>query len=202
MNARNFRRFTPPIPEAGCLKMINSQRKTIANRLNELCRNTMALDEGHIQEARAYFEEMCGLIDVSAMLDVITDEEHSTFYENTHMFFSGLPIPEFELNDLEHHHFEEYTVLDCVLVYKINIQERLNEALKNYREFNENVIGLDKSGYIRACENMVHFGKMFAILKEDEQEKALKIIHQHKNNAIKEHKIIFVPEAFYEKIEN
>ena len=188
--------------EVGCLTLINNQRKTIANRLNELCQMTIELESGQENLARKFFLEMCGLIDVSAMLDVITPEEHEAFYNNTHLFFSGVGIEMFALEDLSEHHFSHYTVLDCILVYKINMQERMNEALKNYREFDGNELGLDKSGYIRACENIIHFGKMFAILKEDEQQKALKIIKQHKNNAVKDKKIIFVPEAFYEKVED
>ena len=184
-----------------CLVMINAERKQICEKLNDFCQKTIELEGGMEDTARKYFEKMLELIDVATLLDIMTNEEHEEFYMKTHKFFSGIQIQIFHLNELTTHHFEEYGVLDLILVYKINIQETLNENLELYRgEKTIPMTKIDKNRFLMANESILNFAKEFGILKDEDCKKARDIINEHKRNKVKDKKIIFIPEEYYQKI--
>lgn len=197
--------YKPPI-EQSCLIAINHQRNTICEKLNDKCYETMALKGGNEEQARKYYYKMLQLVDVATMLDILTNDERELFYDKIHQFFSGIQIQLFELLPLSTHHFEDYSVIDLILVYKINIQEKINENLRLYREFDkEKFADMNKKDLLSACENILEFAKDFSFLKEEEIKTARDIISNHRKNkeiSKDKEKIIYVPENFYTKVPN
>lgn len=193
-----------PSFEQGCLVVINNQRNIICEKLNDKCYETMALKGGNKEQARKYYNNMLMLCDVATMLDIITDKEREDFYDRIHKFFSGIGIEPFSLPVLTTHHFDNYSVIDLILVYKINIQEKINENLKLYREFDkEKFADMDKKDLLSACENILDFAREFSFLKNEELINARSIISDYKKNkTTKKEKVIFIPENFYTKIPN
>ena len=186
----------PPVKEERCLVMINNERKQIAEKLNSYCVKTIELKEGNEQIARKHFDNMLAMVDVATMLDILSNEEHEKCYEDIHCFFSGVQIQQFNFPELHEHHFADKGILDLIMIYKINMQEKMNEILKMYRE-TSNVHQIDKNGYINACESILSFAKEFSLLKDEEINDARTIINEHRKNKIKKEKIIYIPEHFY-----
>lgn len=187
--------------EPSCLIAINHQRNTIVEMLNTKCYETMLLKGGNEEQARKYYEKMLQLCDVATMLDIITNQEREIFYDKIHKFFSGIQIDEFFLSELTTHYFQSYSVMDLILVYKINIQEKINENLRIYRDFdNYQHEGVQKENFLTACEGILEFAKDFNFLNNDDVKKAREIINFHKKHQKipqDKEKIIYVPENFY-----
>ena len=94
--------------------------------------------------------------------------------------------------------------MELIIVYKINIQEKINENLKLYREFDkEKFADMDKKDLLSACDNILDFAREFSFLKNEELVNARSIISDYKKNkTTKKEKVIFIPENFYTKIPN
>ena len=123
--------------EESCLKMIKNFRKQVQEYQNQCLQDTVYLEGGNEEKAKKKYFKMLNFLDVSTMLDILADEEREEAYNKIHRFFSGLEIEIFDFPEIQGHYFNElgYSVLDLVLVYKVNVQERLNENLRIYREF-------------------------------------------------------------------
>lgn len=188
--------------EFSALFTINSQRKRVAEKLNNYLTYTVALKGGNEEKARTIFEDCLATINIASMLDILTNEEHDMAYQTIYDFFSGKRVCYFVFEDLTEHYFADKTTLDLMLLQKINIQEQLNINLQGYREFGEKQKeeGYRKPDYLIANERMVNFASEFGILKENEVLNAKEIIKKCRKNDFSDKKIIFVPENFYEKI--
>lgn len=194
----------PNSKDGSCLTMINNLRKQVAETLNNSLNKAVALEGGNQQLARKIFESMLNCVDVSTMLDVLTDLEREESYEKIHMFFSGMEISIFNFEPVETHHFEKlnYTVLDLVFVYKVNIQERINENLKCYREYNRNADNMfNRDQYLNACYNILSYCEKFKVLTDKEIRDAESILNAHKKKNFKKTEIIYIPKNLYSKID-
>ncbi len=200
----------PNMPKApfedGCLMVINNQRKTVTEKINWYCYETVRLKEGNVEKAKYYFEKILALCDIATTMDILTNEEREFIYEEIHKFFSGIQIQHFDFQPLTTHHFEEHSVMDLILIYKINLQEKINESLKLYREYDkEKQPEVDREGYMVACNELLEFAKDFYLLQDSDLRTARDIISANKKNKnvpIDKQKVIFVPEHFYTKIPN
>ena len=94
--------------------------------------------------------------------------------------------------------------IDLIMIYKINLQEKINESLKMYREYDkEKTPDIDKNGYIVACDELLEFAKDFYLLQDKDLKMARDIISANKkgkNIPIDKQKVIFIPEHFYTKL--
>jgi hypothetical protein len=196
--------FYPKQKEESCLAMINNLRKQISQILNDCFHEAVTLEGGNEPAAKKIFNNMLSYVDVSTMLDVITDSEREESYEKIHSFFSGIEVTIFDFEPLKTHHFEKlnYTVLDLVFVYKVNIQERINENLKAYREYNRNADNLfSRELYLEACYGILQYCKHFSLLTEKELTNTRNILDAHKKNKFNQHEIIYIPKNMYSKID-
>ena len=188
--------------EPSCLMTINHQRFKIAQKLNDNLLDTIHLKGGNEEKARKIYEDCLAIINIGTMLHLLTSEEHDFAYEEVYKFFSGIKIAYFDFPELKEHDLQEKTVLDFLLIQKIEIQEQLNLNLKGYHNFSqkERDEGYRQTDYLIANERILNFAKEFSILKTEEIHKAKEILSEHRHNKTKDKKIIFIPENLYTKI--
>ena len=190
------------IKETSCIVTINVQRRGIADKIESIFKKTVELSENNMSISEENFFDCLALVNIGNALDLITDNERIAATDKISDFFSGKPVSKIEFPDIKQHYMSNYTVLDFILIEKINIQERINDNIKGYMNFNvaDKAEGYEKDDYIFASKRMLNFAKGFSIINDKEYSKALSIIEKIGKNNFENKKIVFVPENFYTKV--
>lgn len=172
------------------IDLINSIRKRLSEKI--------ASDVTNITDIDDTFNVLTGYMAVANALDIITDKEYNDATADLYHYLTGLKDDIVAFDDIIKHYTAESTIQETMLVFKINLQEHLNENFAKYRQhtvMNE----YSKNDLLSANDLFLTFGLMFNIISNKEFDQAKKVMAEYIKDKPKTEKIIWVPEALYTK---
>lgn len=190
---------TKTIPQVQGIVIVNMLRKKLTEKVNAKIKalNTHRED---VSTEQQYIEYICGVTAVANALDIISDAEYAAFVDNLLVIQNGLEIDPVNFDRIEEHYCKSYGFTETSLVFKINLQERLNENFARYTAPLVSAESFDKSDVLEANELIISFGKEFELLNASDYKKAVDMLEAYKKGDTSQKKLILVPENFYTKL--
>ena len=144
------------------------------------------------------FDVLTGWLAVADALDIITDREYNDATSDVYHYLTGLRTDPITFPLLSEHYLKDAGMQEALLTLRINLQERLNENFRKYREHSA-LVEYTKSDVIAANMLFIAFATEFRIIEDKDIDKANKVVEEYVHDNVKTEKVIFVPEAFYTK---
>lgn len=144
------------------------------------------------------FWKLSGYLAVAMSIDIITEAEYQMSCNLLIEAMEGGAMRAPRFAKMEEHYLKDAGFNEASIVFKINIQERLNENFERCQHPTV-LVEYTSEDALKANELMIEFGKEFALLKADEFTKAQAMIQDYRNGKMDTKAIFFIPQEFYTK---
>lgn len=182
------------------LLIVNMFRKKLTDKITNDIKDVCKLTVNESKKAQVLFERMSGRLAVADALDIITDEEYENACNALMMLFNNQPIEPIVFSKTEHHYCKEYAMDETQVVFKVNVQERLNENFARCRQPNMILMAYTAKDCLDANELIASFAREFEIIRKDEFEKVMKMIKDYRAGKMEPEDFLMVPKQFYAKL--
>lgn len=182
------------------LLIVNMFRKKLTDKVEEDMRAVCQLKPNENTKAQLLFERISGRLAVADALDIITDEEYENACQMLMALFSNQPIGKIEFGKIEHHYCKDYAMDETQVVFKVNVQERLNENFARCRQPNIILMAYSDKDCLDANELIIRFAREFEIIRQDEFEKGMQMVSDYRAGNKTPDEFLMVPKQFYTKL--
>lgn len=182
------------------LLIVNMFRKKLTDKVNHEIKRVCELTAEEMDKGEALFNRISGLLAVANALDIITDAEYEGSCETLIALFSNKPIEFVSFDKLEEHYVKEYALNETQVVFKVNVQERLNENFERCRQPSIVLNAYADKDCLDANELIASFAREFEIIRQDEFDKIMKMIKNYRAGKKAPDEFIMVPKQFYSKL--
>lgn len=194
----------PPIMTNADIKgllIVNMFRKKLTDKINEDIQAVCQLQAGDNKKAQELFERISGRLAVADALDIITDDEYEKACSTLLALFQNQPVEAIEFGKITEHYCKDYAMDETQVVFKVNVQERLNENFARCRQPHIALMMYSDKDCLDANEMIVIFARDFEIIRKDEFEKAMAMIKSYRAGKKTPDEFLMVPKQFYTKLE-
>ena len=181
------------------LLIVNMFRKKLTDKITSDIEDVCKLTVNESKKAQMLFERMSGRLAVADALDIITDEEYESACNTLIMLFQNQSIAPIVFDKTEHHYCKDYAMDETQVVFKVNVQERLNENFNRCHQNNLLTVYTAKD-CLDANELIASFAREFEIIRQDEFEKIMAMINDYRAGKMKSKEFLMVPKEFYIKL--
>lgn len=182
------------------LLIVNMFRKKLTDKVDADMQAVCKLKPGENAKAQELFERISGRLAVADALDIITDAEYEAACSTLMALFSQQPVEAIEFGKLTEHYCKDYAMDETQVVFKVNVQERLNENFARCRQANIILMAYSDKDCLDANELIVSFAREFEIIRQDEYDKAMKMIKDYRAGKKTPDEFLMVPKQFYTKL--
>lgn len=183
------------------LLIVNMFRKKLTDKIASDIKDVCKLTVNEAKKAQVLFERISGRLAVADALDIITDEEYESACNTLIMLFQNQPIAPIVFDKTEYHYCKDYAMDETQVVFKVNVQERLNENFNRCRQNNLLTVYTTKD-CLDANELIASFAREFEIIRKDEFEKIMAMIKDYRAGKMESKEFLMVPKQFYTKLSN
>ena len=182
------------------LFIVNMFRKKLTDKITSDIKDVCKLTVNESKKAQVLFERISGRLAVADALDIITDEEYENACNALMMLFNNQPIEPIVFGKTEHHYCKDYAMDETQVVFKVNVQERLNENFARCRQPNMILMAYTAKDCLDANELIASFAREFEIIRKDEFENVMKMIKDYRAGKMEPEDFLMVPKQFYTKL--
>lgn len=183
------------------LLIVNMFRKKLTNKIKPQIDEMASLTESDTEKANELFEQVSGQLAVADALDIITDEEYADACDALISLFQNNPIAPIVFGKLTTHYCKDYDLDETRVVFKVNVQERVNENFARCRQHNLTIAPYSAQDCLDANTLIITFAREFEILRKDEYDKAMKMIKDYRAGKMEPDDFLMVPKQFYTKLQ-
>lgn len=182
------------------LLIVNMFRKKLTDKVDADLQAVCKLGPNEQQKAQELFERLSGRLAVADALDIITDGEYEDACNALMALFQNQPIDRIEFGKLDHHYCQDYALDETQVVFKVNVQERLNENFERCRQQHILLMAYSPKDCLDANELIASFAREFEIIRKDEFEKIMEMIKNYRAGNTTPDEYLMVPKQFYQKL--
>lgn len=182
------------------LLIVNMFRKKLTDKIDSDIKEVCTLAANEAEKAQSLFERMSGRLAVADALDIITDEEYENACNMLMLLFNNQPIEPIVFGKTEYHYCKDYAMDETQVVFKVNVQERLNENFARCRQPNMILMAYTAKDCLDANELIASFAREFEIIRKDEFEKIMAMIKDYRAGKTDPAEFLMVPKQFYTKL--
>lgn len=182
------------------LLIVNMFRKKLTDKVDADMQAVCKLNANEAAKAQALFERISGRLAVADALDIITDEEYERACSTLMALFQRQPVDAITFDKLTEHYCKNYAMDETQVVFKVNVQERLNENFARCRQSHIVLMTYTDKDCLDANELITSFAREFEIIRQDEFEKAMKMIQDYRAGKKTPDEFIMVPKQLYTKL--
>lgn len=183
------------------IAVVNMLRQKLSKKINSLLQEVEDTQNVTPEKLQAAFDQTTGVCAVANCLDIISDDEYQAACETLIELLTTKQGNAIAFENVEEHYCQDYSIAETNVVFKINIQERLNDVFARFTSTGSVLSAFKTEELINANTLILDFGKDFEILKKEEYERGMKMLDSYKKGNYTPDKIIFIPEEFYTKLE-
>lgn len=182
------------------LLIVNMFRKKLTDKVDEDMRAVCKLKADEATKAQELFERISGRLAVADALDIITDDEYERACSTLMALFQRQPVDAIVFDKITEHYCKDYAMDETQVVFKVNVQERLNENFARCRQSHILLMAYSKEDCLNANELITTFARDFEIIRQDEFEKAMKMIQDYRSGKKTPDEFIMIPKQLYTKL--
>lgn len=182
------------------LLIVNMFRKKLTDKVDADMQAVCKLKANETAKAQELFERISGRLAVADALDIITDEEYEHACSTLMALFQRQPVDAIAFDKLAEHYCKDYAMDETQVVFKVNVQERLNENFTRCRQPHILLMAYSDKDCLDANELIVTFARDFEIIRQDEFDKAMKMIRDYRSGKKMPDEFIMVPKQLYTKL--
>ena len=182
------------------LLIVNMFRRKLTEKIDADLQAVCKLQTHETAKAQELFERISGRLAVADALDIITDEEYEAACSTLMALFQNQPIEKIEFGKIEQHYCKDYALDETQVVFKVNVQERLNENFARCRQPHILLMAYSDKDYLDANELITTFARDFEIIRQDEFDKAMAMIADYRAGKKTPDEFLMVPKQFYQKL--
>lgn len=181
--------------------VVNMFRKKLTQKLNRMLRDVNNNPHKTPEKMQDAFDKMSGVCAAANCLDIISDIEYQSACQILVELLTTDSGNEIAFEKVEEHYCKDYGFAETNVVFKINLQERLNDNFARFATAGSVLSAFSVEDLIAANTLILEFGREFEILKKEEFEKGMEMLRSYKQGNYTPDKIIFIPEEFYTRLE-
>ncbi len=144
------------------------------------------------------FWKLSGYLAVAMSIDILTEAEYQMSCNLLMEAMEGNALRAPRFAKIEEHYLKDAGFNEASIIFKINIQERLNENFDRCQHPTV-LVEYTSEDALKANELIIEFGKEFGLIKADEFAKAKAMIQAYRNGNMEPKAIFFIPQEFYTK---
>ncbi len=182
------------------LLIVNMFRKKLTDKIDADLQSVCKLQAHETAKAQELFECISGRLAVADALDIITDEEYEQACNILVALFQNQPVEAIEFGKLTEHYCKDYAMDETQVVFKVNVQERLNENFARCRMPHLVLMAYSEKDCLDANELITTFARDFEIIRQDEYDKAMQMIKDYRAGKRTPDEFIMVPKQLYTKL--
>lgn len=183
------------------LLIVNMFRKKLTDKVDADMQAVCKLQADETTKAQELFERISGRLAVADALDIITDDEYEQACSTLMALFQCQPVNAITFDKLTEHYCKDYAMDETQVVFKVNVQERLNENFARCHQTHILLMAYSDKDCLDANELIVTFARDFEIIRQDEFDKAMQMIRDYRAGKKTPDEFIMVPKQLYTKIE-
>ncbi len=181
--------------------VVNMFRKKLTQKLNRMLQEVNNDTRKTPEKLQFAFDKMSGVCAVANCLDIISDIEYQSACQILVELLTTDSGNEISFEKVEEHYCKDYGFAETNVVFKINLQERLNDNFARFTTAGSVLSMFSIEDLLAANTLILEFGREFEILKKEEFEKGMDMLRNYKKGNYTPDKIIFIPEEFYTRLE-
>ena len=180
--------------------VVNMLRTKLTSKIETDIKAVCNLQPNEINKSEELFNSISGRLAVANALDIISDEEYEDACRTLILLYQNQPIAPIKFGVIEQHYCKDYGFDETRVVFKVNVQERLNENFARCQTPNMVLSNFTDEDCLNANELIASFAREFELITQNEFDKIKCMIQDYRNNKKEPKEFLMVPKQFYTKL--